>query len=154
MYLPDPAATMRRLSAFLRADGAAVFQEMAMPLMRSVPEGPQFRKCRHWIIATFQRAGVAIDMGGCLLATYHAAGMSTPRMIAAGRVEGGAESTAYDYMASTVRSLLPTMERVGVASAAEVCIDTLADRLRQEAIELGACIMFPPLVGAWARASA
>jgi len=153
MYLPDPAATLRRLSGLLRADGAAVFQEMAMPLARSVPEGPQFRKCMHWIIATFQRAGFAIDMGGCLLATYNAAGMSTPQMIAAGRVEGGAESKAYEYMASTVRSLLPTMERVGVASAAEVCIDTLADRLRREAIELGACIMLPPLVGAWARAS-
>ena len=45
------------------------------------------------------------------------------------------------------------MERVGVASAAEVSIDTLADRLRQEAIELGSCIMLPPLVGAWTRTS-
>jgi hypothetical protein len=151
MYLPDPPATLRRLSGFLRPGGTAVFQEMAMPLMRSVPGGPQFLRCRHWIIATFHRAGFAIDMGGRLLATYNAANMFTPQMIAAGRVEGGPESLVYDYMASTVRSLLPTMERTGVASAAEVSIDTLADRLRQEAIELRSCIMLPPLIGAWTR---
>jgi hypothetical protein len=42
-------------------------------------------------------------------------------------------------------------ERAGVATAAEIAIETLAERLRNEAVENNACIMPPPLVGAWAR---
>jgi hypothetical protein len=54
-------------------------------------------------------------------------------------------------LAATVRSLLPIAERLGVATAAEVDIDSLADRLRREAVDRNACLMPPPLVGAWTR---
>ena len=64
MYLPDPAATLKRQSAHLRPDGVVAFQEMAMTAARSVPEEPQFRKCRSWIVKTFERAGFETDMGG------------------------------------------------------------------------------------------
>lgn len=98
-------------------------------------------------------AGFEVDMGGKLYATFVAAGLADPQMIAAGRVAGGAESPLYDYMAGVVRSLLPMMERFGVATADEVGIDTLAERLRHEALANNACIMLPPLVGAWSRGS-
>jgi uncharacterized protein YjiS (DUF1127 family) len=45
----------------------------------------------------------------------------------------------------------PMTERAGVATAAEVDIDTLVERLRSEAVANHASIMLPPLVGAWAR---
>jgi SAM-dependent methyltransferase len=38
LYLRDPAAMLRRLSAYVRPGGVAAFQEMAMPLARSNPE--------------------------------------------------------------------------------------------------------------------
>jgi hypothetical protein len=43
------------------------------------------------------------------------------------------------------------MERLGVATAVEVDIDTLADRLRVEAEAGHGTITLPPLAGAWAR---
>ena len=46
---------------------------------------------------------------------------------------------------------LPMTERTGVATAAEVDIDTMVERLRGEAVANDASIMLPPLVGAWAR---
>jgi hypothetical protein len=49
-----------------------------------------------------------------------------------------------------LRSLLPTIERNGVATAAEIEIDTLADRLRKDAISREAVVFTPRLVGAWA----
>ena len=149
MYLPDPAATLRRLSAHLRPGGILAFQEISMPLGRSVPEGPRFRQCKSWILDTFERAGFEVDMGGKLFATFLAAGLPAPQMITAGRVEGGPQSSAYDYLSQTLNSLLSTMQREGIATAAEVEIDTMAERLREEAVAHNACIMLPPFVGAW-----
>ena len=90
-------------------------------------------------------------MGSKLFATFLATGLPAAQMIIGGRVEGGLHSPVYDYMATTLRSLLPMMERVGVATAAEVEIDTLAERPRMEAIENQACMMPPPLISAWTR---
>jgi ubiquinone/menaquinone biosynthesis C-methylase UbiE len=151
MYLPDPAATLQRLCGCLHPGGIVAFQEMAQPMARSIPDGPQFRQCRRWILDTFDRAGVEVDMGSKLFATFLAAGLPEPQMIAAGRAEGGLQSSVYEYTAESIRSLLPMMERLSVATAAEVNIDTLAARLRKEAVENHACIMPPPLIGAWTR---
>ena len=54
-------------------------------------------------------------------------------------------------LASILRSLLPVMERVGVATAAGVEIDGMAGQPREEAVAHNACIMLPHLVGAWAH---
>jgi hypothetical protein len=103
------------------------------------------------MMETFERAGFELDMGSKLFATFLAAGLPAPQMTAAGRVEGGSQSPLYTYLADTLRSLLPMAERAGVATAAEIAIETMAERLRKEAVENNACIMPPPLVGAWTR---
>jgi len=151
VHTPNPAATLRRLLMCLRPGGIVAFQEMLLRLARSIPEGPQFRLCCQCITDTFERAGSDLDMGGKLFATFLAAGLPAPQMIAAARVEGGAQSPVYDYLAAVLRSLLPMTEQVGVATAAEVDIDTLGERLRSEAVANNASIMLPPLVGAWTR---
>jgi ubiquinone/menaquinone biosynthesis C-methylase UbiE len=153
-YLPDPAATLRRLSGLLRPGGTIAFQEMVLPLTRSVPDGPLFRNCCKWMLETFERAGFELDMGSKLLATFLAAGLPVPQMTVAGRVEGGSQSAVYGYLADTLRSLVPMAERFGIATAAEVAIETVAERLRKEAVDNNACIMPPPLVGAWTRVPA
>jgi ubiquinone/menaquinone biosynthesis C-methylase UbiE len=151
MYLPDPAATLRRLAGFLRPGGIVAFQEMSMQFARSVPELRLFNQVLDWIIGAFVRTGFETDMGGKLFSTYLAAGLPTPQMISSARVEGGRESLGYEYIAQTVRSLIPAMERTGIATAAEIGIEDLADRLRDEAISHDACILFPPMIGAWTR---
>lgn len=152
-YLPDPAGAVRRLATGLRPNGVVAFQEIALPLIRSVPSGPLFEQCSRWIKDTFVAAGFEIDMGGKLFATFAAAGLPPPQMIAAGRVGGGADCPIYDYTAGILRSLVPMAERFGIATAADVDVDTVAERLRCETVAYNACIMLPPLVGAWTRTS-
>jgi ubiquinone/menaquinone biosynthesis C-methylase UbiE len=151
MYLPDPATTLRRLAGFLQPGGIIAFQEMAMPLARSFPEAPLFSKCRGWITETIERAGFEVDMGGRLPMVFARAGLPAPQMNSAGLAGSGPCSPIYDYIAGTLRSLLPMAEAVGVATAAEMKVDTLAERLRSEAVEQRMCIMLPPFVGAWAN---
>lgn len=154
MYLPDPVAALRSFAACLRPGGVLAFQEIATGQARTVPEVPLFRQCVHWIVETFERCGFDHDMGHHLYETFLAAGFPAPEMIAGARVEGGPDTFAYDYVAETVRSLLPAGERVGAMTAAEVGIDTLAERLRAEATRHATCIVLPTLVGAWARTAA
>ncbi|WP_192177862.1 methyltransferase domain-containing protein [Mesorhizobium amorphae] len=149
MYLREPAETLRRLAGFLRPGGIVAFQEMSMPFARSVPTTPLFTQVLGWIVRAFARTGFETDMGGKLFSTYLAAGLPVPQMISGARVEGGGESLGFEYIAQTVRSLIPAMERTGITTAAEIGIDDLADRLREEAVAHGACIMFPPMTGAW-----
>jgi hypothetical protein len=107
-----------------------------------------------WIRETFRRAGFEIDMGSRLFSSYQRAGLPRPEMHLEGQVQGGAGSAAYELVAQTVRSLLPMMERLGVATASEVQVDTLAARLEEQICLGGGVVMPPPLIGAWARRAA
>ncbi|HSK97904.1 MAG TPA: hypothetical protein VK891_14875, partial [Euzebyales bacterium] len=57
----------------------------------------------------------------------------------------------YQYAALTVRSLLPAIEATGIATAAEIDVDTLADRLRDAVVAADATITTVSLVAAWTR---
>jgi ubiquinone/menaquinone biosynthesis C-methylase UbiE len=151
LYLADPVAALRRLCRSVRPGGLVVFQEMDMTTARCVPAVPLFHLIMHWLVETFRRGAVEIDMGSRLFATFRAAGLPAPEMMLRARVEGTADSPAYAYLANTVRSLLPMAERFGVVTAAEVDIDTLADRLRDAVLRAGAVVIPPSMVGAWAR---
>jgi hypothetical protein len=43
------------------------------------------------------------------------------------------------------------MQRTGVATAGEVGVETLAERMRAEALALDATLLTPPWIGAWTR---
>jgi len=67
------------------------------------------------------------------------------------RWSSGPDSAGYEQLASILGRLVPVLERSGLATAAELGIETMAQRLREEAIALGQCIVFPTLIGAWCR---
>jgi hypothetical protein len=124
---------------------------MVMSLFRTVPPVPLLRQCRRWIVDAIEGSGFETEMGDKLFGTFLAAGLPAPQMVALGRAEGGPHSIVYDYIAETLRSLLPALERAGIATPADVGIDTLADRLRDEALAREAWVMPPPFIGAWTR---
>jgi hypothetical protein len=122
---------------------------MDMSAARAVPDSPLYLKCGHWIMTTFQQAGFETDMGSKLFAVFREAGLAEPQMTLGARIGGGADMPGYKWTAQTVRSLLPMMERLGVATAQEVEIETLADRLRDEVVAGGGVMISPAMVGAW-----
>jgi precorrin-6B methylase 2 len=153
LYLKEPAAVVRQLSERVRPGGVVAFQEMEMTTARAVPDVPLFTQCGRWIVEAFTRAGVETSMGSRLYSIFRDAGLPAPEMIGGGRVEGSAESPVFDWLAGTVRSLLPMIEKTGVATKEEVGIDTLADRLRAAVVAKNAVVHAPVFVGAWARKS-
>jgi hypothetical protein len=55
------------------------------------------------------------------------------------------------YVADTVRSLLPLIVKTGIATEAEVGLETLAKRSCVEVLQHGGLIRNVFYVGAWAR---
>jgi ubiquinone/menaquinone biosynthesis C-methylase UbiE len=153
MYLPDPAATLRALAARLRPGGIVAFGEynLTTDSIRTYPSLPLFERCRTWVIAAFQHAGAETRMGDKLFGTYRAAGLPEPRMHLDALMGGGPESVIYAQIAGVTRTLLPLIAKFGIATEAEVGIDTLEDRLRAEAVAHDGFVKIPDLIGAWAR---
>jgi ubiquinone/menaquinone biosynthesis C-methylase UbiE len=151
MYLPEPAIALQRLAYYVRKGGIIAFQEMDITASRSVPDMPTWQKCREWIGETFQRTKVDIQMGPKLHATFLHAGLPQPQMQLQARVGGAQDFPAHEYIADIVASLLPRMTNSGVATADEVRIETLAERLKEEMISRNGVMILPSLVGAWVK---
>jgi SAM-dependent methyltransferase len=151
MYFRDHATALRRLAEHVRPGGLIVLQEMDVLGGSSEPAVPLFDQTLRWVHDAFARAGANPSMGRGLLAAFLGADLPRPRMLLGARVESGPDSAAYPALAGIARTLLPVMEANGIASAAQVGIDTLVERLRGEAVAIGATIYAPPLIGAWVR---
>jgi 2-polyprenyl-3-methyl-5-hydroxy-6-metoxy-1,4-benzoquinol methylase len=151
LYLPDPAAVLHRLSRHLRPDGIVAFQEYDMSQLTQAPPGELFLRVRRWLLDAFMAANAELDMGTRLYATFLRARLPSPDMVAATRVVCGPTLTGYEYLVGVVRSLLPFMEKHRIATGAEVAIDTLAARLRDDAVAHERVIFLPRRVGAWTR---
>ncbi len=151
MYLPDPAAFLRRIASRVNSGGVIAFQEIDTLGFRSKPQLTLLNECVCWITETLRSSGAHIQMGLDLFRTFLDAGLGVPQMMMEARVEGGPNSEVYEYMAQLVRSLLPMIEKCGLSDATYVDIDTLAERLRHEAVANESVILMPPLIGAWAR---
>ena len=149
LYLGDQAAGVRAFRRYLKPGGIIYFQEFGLPGISAVPPVALYDECIRMINESFARAKIELYMGMHLAHVYRAAGLPAGRMLGMSRVETGADSPAYAYLAQTIRSLLPLIERTGVATREQVDIDTLADRLRAAAIETGAVLHLPELIAAW-----
>lgn len=150
LYLPDPAGVLRRLSRHLRPGGIVALQEFDMSQVSQAPASELFMQARRWILEAFTAGRAELDMGTKLYTTFLHAGLPAPNMIAATYVACGPTSPGYEYMARVLRSLLPLIERSGVANIAEIGIDTLAARLRDDAVANDRVTFLPRVVGAWA----
>jgi ubiquinone/menaquinone biosynthesis C-methylase UbiE len=151
MFMPEPAAILRNMAELVRPGGLIIFQEMEMSTGRAVPEIPLYDQCGRWIRTAFRYAGVETEMGSRLYAVYKQAGLPDPRMISGARVEGGPQADFYEWLAETVRTLLPMIVQTGVATKEEIDIDTLAERLREDVVGGRGIVYSPVYVGAWTR---
>jgi hypothetical protein len=66
-------------------------------------------------------------------------------------LERGAKRGVCDWIAGITRTVLPATEKFGIASAEEIDIETLSERLRSQALQLDATLMLFSFIGAWSR---
>ena len=151
MYFPDPVEAVRKLARHVRPGGLVVFQEFDIANCRSLPHAPTFERCIGWIRQTLSLSGARIQLGLELYPTYLAAGLPGPRMRMDALIGGGWENPAYALVADVTKSLLPAIEKLKVATAAEVQVSILEERMRNEVVGLKGVVLSPGLIGAWSR---
>lgn len=154
MYQTDPAAMLRALARNLRAGGVVVFHELDWGGARSVPPAPTYDRCCRWVAEALQRGGAEAYMGTKLYAYFVRAGLAAPTMRLEAVIGGSADASgAVRELNATIfpASLVPTLERFGIATAAEVDAETLPDRMQEEISRNGSVIVGRSEVGAWSR---
>ena len=104
-----------------------------------------------WFVDTFRHIGIDTCAGYNLYRRFQDAGLPAPQMDLAAGLGGGPDWGGYEYAADTLRSILPALRQFGLATAEEVDIDTLADRLRAETLASGGVVKTPDLIGAWVQ---
>jgi len=156
MHQTDPAATLRTASRALRPDGAVAMIESFMAMLddgaaHSEPRSELYDSIVRWKCAVVGGAGADIRAGARLRRVFLDAGLPEPATRLEARLEGGADSPYYDYVAESVRSMLPEAARLGLGGFTERDIDSLADRLRSDVVGSGGVLVVWPVVVAWSR---
>lgn len=150
MYRLDPVGDLQALARCLKPGGLAVFQETDLLTGKTVPAAPLIDKIRDWMLDAFAQAGIEMEMGHKLYQTFKAAGLPAPEMEVDGFI-GGVEGISPALFANVVRMLVPQLEALGVATAEEIQVDTLEERMRADLAKTGGVMSTPLLIGAWAR---
>lgn len=151
IHTPDPLAILRRAAAQVRPGGIVAFQEYDLSrYFPCTPAKPLYEKIFQLFIDLFTRATHA-DIGVRLFALFHDAGLTNVRSRAELMLDGGPDCLFYEWVAETVRSVVPKMEALRLATAEELDVDTLAERLKQEALSIGGNVTAPFLISTFGR---
>ena len=141
MYQPDPTETLRQLAAHVRPGGIVAFQELASaPVAWQFPNLPLFMDVMQWIRGAFAHSGAHTNLGFELYDRMRDAGLEPAMPIAEVPLSAGADESAHERWASLARSLAPKIIEYGLATEAELNIDTLDERLRSELLVAGTTV--------------
>jgi Methyltransferase domain. len=151
MYYPDPVDTVRKLMRHVRPEGLIVFQEIDLANAGSVPVAPLFERSMTWIKQTLSGTGARLQMGLELYPVFVAAGLPGPSMRVDALIGGGPQCPLFEVVAELTQSLLPVMEKLNIASAAEAQVSTLAERMLDEVVALNGIVRSAGFIGAWSR---
>jgi len=153
MCMADPAAALKQLSQHLRPEGIVAFEETDFTIYRSSsrPDTPLMNKLVEWLLAVFERSGAHVAMGSDLYRTFVEAGLPEPVLHFEAPMGGSETWAGCPYIANSFRSLLPLLEEFGIATAEEVDVNTLAERVRKEIVASKHPVVLAPHVTARAK---
>jgi len=153
LYLPDAAATVRRLLDSVKPGGIVAFHDLDLSDPHpSHPACALWDQACHLVSGAFERAGTPLVFGRRLGETFVRAGLPFPTIAREGGVGGGRGAYLYPWLASTVMSVTPRLNGLGLSVPPELApLETLAARLEEEAVRLGSQVAAPLQFGAWTR---
>ena len=147
--VPDPAALLRRQATVLRPGGLVVPIEVDLSTIRSLPETALGIQGRAWVVEAFAKAGMSM-LGPRLWAIVQEAGLRPLGMIGVQPHFGPGDEVGIAFLVETMRAAAPLIVGTGVATAEEIGMGTLEQRLTDEGQRSQAVRATPLLLSAWA----
>ena len=154
MYMSDPTAALTHFANQLRPGGVAVFHEWVASVHGvSSTQQPVLAALLELLSETFARSGASLSIGAELYWRMLDAGLEPgPQPLAEIGVSTGTDTSGPRRWGLFARSLLPKAIEFGLATDAELDIDTLEHRLRDEFLRArGVMPLTYLMVGQWAR---
>lgn len=149
MYQPDAVAVVRALAGAVRPGGLVVFQEQDATMVpaSSVPL-PLHERVNGWMWRTVEREGANVHMGFALPEVLERAGL----VVEQARAEAVVQTPRLQLAAAPIiRAMMPRIVEHGVATEAEIDVDTLDVRLAEERTKANATYIGDMVFGVWAR---
>jgi hypothetical protein len=147
----DPLALVRDAAALLHGRGLAVFHEYDFSVVhRGWPPTPLRDRLMDVFDRFFARAACS-NIGSRLWTILQDAGFESPDCRAEYPISGGSDSVYYEWITESFRSIQARAIAQGIVAEGEFDVDTLEQRMREEATAGHSCIPAPAMVGAFAR---
>jgi SAM-dependent methyltransferase len=151
MYQRDAISAVRGVMTNLSPGGVLVFQEHDSTVgPSSLVPLPLHALVRSWIWQTVEREGADVHMGFRLASVLQQAGLEQVQLRAEAAVQ---VPSARLPTASIVRAMLSRLVQQGVATEAEVDVDTLDQRLADELEHAQTTYLGELMFGVWGRKS-
>jgi len=154
IHLRSSVAILQQLATHLRPGGIVAFQEFDLAHFATTPVHPPNQLIEQictWNVEAFRRAGLPIRTGLDLYTLFLDAGLPAPQMSGEATIIAGPDWAGYDWAAETIRTVLPLILKFGLATAEEVQIETLAERMRHESLNHRLVSRGPDIISAWTR---
>jgi hypothetical protein len=156
VFSGDPVASLVDVCGNLRHGGIVAFQESILQydgLVLVEPRHGLAGKAAHWLNAGLAHSGLQPRLGLRLFGIMKTAGLEpSPDIEATMIVRHGPQGSFFSDLADLVRSVMPSIVASGAATAAEIDIDTLEQRLIADAPTTGVVgTVAAGFVGIWAR---
>jgi SAM-dependent methyltransferase len=154
IHQPDIVLALRSLSQVARPGGLLAFHEYELQVQfLSDPRSSLVGTVVAWLRDACRAAGMQPNAVSLMPRYFYEAGLGWPNTRLHTLVSSGPDTFGPGYLANSLRSLAPVLERAGIASAEEVSLDTLEARLRESCAngEVSCAIVNG---GSWARVAA
>lgn len=150
VHLPDPVATLRHLATMVRPGGLIAFGECDLSAAYTAPELPLWKSVLDGAVKAFEGVGLEPAFGAKLHALFRGAGLGMPRLTLGAPMGGADDSDILAYLVESCRSVFPVAESLGLIPDEVADLETLAQRLRDEATTAQAVAILPPMICGWA----
>ena len=148
-HLPDPVMAVRHHLQHLRAGGLFVAIDFDIGASRTDPAVSLADDALGWVIRAFEAAGASPTIGARLAPILSAAGLRDVTTFGIQNYLGPGNPVGPALLAGVVRSLGDAIVAHGIATAEQLGLATLEQRLDEELQREQAVLLPPTLAGAW-----
>lgn len=149
MHLPDRGEIVKHHQGALRHGGRLILIDYDMGAVRAEPEIELISRLREWTAAGFRAANADTTVGTRLAVLLREARFADVATIGLQTYHAPDDPLVAARFAEVIRSAAPAIIAAGVATAEELEVDTVQERIERAQAAADAVLLAPTLVGAW-----